>query len=141
MLCLLIFGLQKKTFPAGRPSDKNRNVIYDNNTCTASRKEGTKTILLTLFLCLFISLLLSETKSVTEVLLNHRRKNCCDVMRDLSVTFQREKKKSLFLARATSLTNFSFYSCGGKGQTIIEKKRTDQNKKELLQHVNEKSFV
>lgn len=36
----MIFGLEKKTFPAGRPLDKNRNVIYtNNNTCTASRKE------------------------------------------------------------------------------------------------------
>jgi hypothetical protein len=74
---------------------------------------------------------------------------CCDVMSDLSVTRFNEKRKISLFSSATSLC-FSlsrqfFFSCGGKGkggQTIIEKKRTDQNKKELLlQHVNEKSFV
>jgi hypothetical protein len=40
------FWITEKNVPraVGRPLDKNRNVIYNTNTtCTASRKEGTKT--------------------------------------------------------------------------------------------------
>tara|TARA_B110000444_G_C18705688_1_gene531191 strand:+ start:496 stop:702 length:207 start_codon:yes stop_codon:yes gene_type:complete len=60
MLLLLIFGLEKKTFPAGRPLDKNRNGIHDatTNTCKP-RLEKKEQKLTTLFLRRFIS----ETKS------------------------------------------------------------------------------
>jgi hypothetical protein len=63
MLLLLIFGLEKKTFPAGRPLDKNRNGIHDatTNTCKP-RLEKKEQKLTTLFLRRFIS----ETKSVAE---------------------------------------------------------------------------
>jgi len=49
MLLLLIFGLEKKTFPAGRPLDKNRNGIYTKNTCKP-RLEKKEQKLTTLFL-------------------------------------------------------------------------------------------
>jgi len=51
MLCLLIFGLEKKTFPAGCPLDKNRNGIHDatKNTCKP-RLEKKEQKLTTLFL-------------------------------------------------------------------------------------------
>ena len=80
---------------------------------------------------------------------------CCDVTSDVRVTrFNEKRKKSLFSARPRlsvflSLDNFFFLVVekvrGGRTDTSIEKKRTDQNKKELspcwLQHVNEKAFV
>ena len=59
MLLLLIFGLEKKTFPAGRPLDKNRNGIHDatKNTCKPRlEKKEQKRLLLT-------KLSRSETKS------------------------------------------------------------------------------
>jgi len=52
MLLLLIFGLEKKTFPKlGRPLDKNRNGIHDatTNTCKP-RLEKKEQKLTTLFL-------------------------------------------------------------------------------------------
>ena len=64
----------------------------------------------------------------------------CDVTSDVRVTrFNEKRKKSLFSARPRlsvflSLDNFFFLvveKVRVDGQTSIEKKRTDQNKKEL----------
>ena len=79
MLLLLIFGLEKKTFPAGRPLDKNRNGIHDatTNTCKP-RLEKKEQKLTTLFLLSLVSLKrkVVSQKSVVE---SQRRKNsCCD---------------------------------------------------------------
>jgi len=61
MLLLLIFGLEKKTFPAGRPLDKNRNGIYDatKNTCKPRLEKKEQKLTTGCFFCRCIS----ETKS------------------------------------------------------------------------------
>jgi len=57
------FWITERNFPAGRPLDKNRNVIYDNNTCTASRKEE-KNVTKTTFRSVSLSLSYSLKQKV-----------------------------------------------------------------------------
>jgi hypothetical protein len=70
LLCLLIFGLEKKTFPAGRPLDKNRNGIHDatKNTCKPRLEKKEQKLTRRCFFCRFVSLKrkVVSQKSVVE---------------------------------------------------------------------------